>query len=69
MRPEGTRFADGGYLANLSQYSAGGYQIGNGSIVATAWDKSSLLDIIGLKPRHLSGSGTQRVPGPIPFSL
>jgi hypothetical protein len=35
-------FADGRYLANLSQYSAGGYQIGNGSIVATAWDHSAL---------------------------
>ena len=35
-------FADGRYMANLSQYSAGGYRIGNGSIVATAWDKSSL---------------------------
>lgn len=35
-------FADGRYMANLAQYSAGGYQIGNGSIVATAWDKSAL---------------------------
>jgi hypothetical protein len=35
-------FADGRYMANLAQYSAGGYQIGNGSFVATAWDKSAL---------------------------
>src|SRR5712692_5848306 len=28
-----TLFADGRYLANLSQYSAGGYTIGNGEFV------------------------------------
>jgi hypothetical protein len=31
-------FADGRYLANLAQYSAGGYQIGNGRLVATTND-------------------------------
>lgn len=31
-------FADGGYLQNLAQYSAGGYQIGNGQFVASALD-------------------------------
>ena len=30
-------FDDGRYMANLSQYSAGGYQIGNGQFVGTAW--------------------------------
>jgi hypothetical protein len=35
-------FADGGYMANLKQYSAGGYHIGNGDIVATAWDRRTL---------------------------
>lgn len=31
-------FADGQYMANLAQYSAGGYTIGNGSFVATDTD-------------------------------
>jgi hypothetical protein len=31
-------FADGRYMANLSQYSAGGYRIGNGELVATDSD-------------------------------
>jgi hypothetical protein len=31
-------FADGRYMAHLAQYSAGGYQIGNGSFVATTSD-------------------------------
>jgi hypothetical protein len=31
-------FADGRYMNNLAQYSAGGYQIGNGSLVATTID-------------------------------
>jgi hypothetical protein len=31
-------FADGRYLANLSQYSEGGFPIGNGEFVATATD-------------------------------
>jgi hypothetical protein len=33
-----TLFADGRYMNNLAQYSAGGYQIGNGSLVATTTD-------------------------------
>jgi len=33
---------DGRYLAQLSQYSAGGYQIGNGQIIATATDPAQL---------------------------
>jgi hypothetical protein len=35
-------FDDGGFMANLSQYSAGGYHIGDGDIVATAWDHRAL---------------------------
>jgi hypothetical protein len=31
-------FTDGRYMANLAQYSAGGFQIGNGAFVATARD-------------------------------
>lgn len=31
-------FTDGRYLANLAQYNAGGFQIGNGALVATARD-------------------------------
>jgi hypothetical protein len=31
-------FADGLFMANLAQYSAGGYTIANGSVVATATD-------------------------------
>jgi hypothetical protein len=31
-------FANGQYMANLAQYSAGGYKIGNGSFVATTSD-------------------------------
>jgi hypothetical protein len=30
-------FDDGRYMANLSQYSAGSYQIGNGQFVGAAW--------------------------------
>jgi hypothetical protein len=33
-------FADGRYMATLAQYSAGGYQIGNGTFVAAATDES-----------------------------
>jgi hypothetical protein len=33
-----TLFADGRYMANLSQYSAGGYRIGSGQLVATDSD-------------------------------
>src|SRR4051794_5558210 len=32
-------FADGRFMANLAQYSAGGYTIGNGSFGATATDE------------------------------
>jgi hypothetical protein len=35
-------FADGRYMATLAQYSAGGYQIGNGRYVATATDESQV---------------------------
>jgi hypothetical protein len=35
-------FADGRYLANLAQYNAGGYQIGNGRLVATTNDGAPL---------------------------
>jgi hypothetical protein len=35
-------FDEGSYMANLAQYSAGGYRIGNGEIVATAWDHRPL---------------------------
>jgi hypothetical protein len=31
-------FADGLFMANLAQYSTGGYTVGNGSLVATATD-------------------------------
>jgi hypothetical protein len=34
-------FADGRFLANLVQYSAGGYQIGNGEFTATATDEQT----------------------------
>src|SRR5438132_936684 len=37
----GTLFADGRFLANLAQYSAGGYQIGNGGFAATATDEKT----------------------------
>src|SRR5712692_8701319 len=33
-----TLFADGRFMANLAQYSAGGYTIGNGSFAATDTD-------------------------------
>jgi hypothetical protein len=33
-------FADGRYMANLSQYSAGAYRIGNGQLVATDTDSA-----------------------------
>jgi hypothetical protein len=32
-------FADGRFMANLAQYSAGGYQVGNGEFAATATDE------------------------------
>ena len=35
-------FYDGGFMANLSQYSAGGYQIGNGQLVAADLDAAAL---------------------------
>ena len=34
-------FADGRFMANLAQYSAGGYTIGNGEFIATATDEQS----------------------------
>ena len=34
-------FADGRFMANLAQYSAGGYQIGNGGFAATATDEKT----------------------------
>src|SRR5262249_4732898 len=36
-----TLFADGRYMANLAQYSAGGYTIGNGSFVVTDTDNQN----------------------------
>jgi hypothetical protein len=35
-------FADGRFMANLAQYSAGGYQIDNGGLAATATDEKTL---------------------------
>ena len=35
-------FDDGSFMANLAQYSAGGYQIGNGQLVATDLDAAAL---------------------------
>jgi hypothetical protein len=34
-------FADGRFMANLAQYSAGGYTIGNGEFIATDTDETS----------------------------
>src|SRR5260370_37253389 len=38
-------FDDGRYMANLSQYSQGGFQIGNGSVVATPVDPVPLSGV------------------------
>ena len=39
-------FDDGRYMANLSQYSQGGFQIGNGSVVTTADDPVPLSGVL-----------------------